>query len=519
MKIPELISRVAAIDPERPAIWQPGGPEGVWATYGELETRSTALAAQLRSLGLSPGDRAAMLLDSSIDWVVVHLAVLKVGAVCVALNTELSGPSLAQVASHAEAACLLVNRRFAPLVAALPPAGPVVLLLSPEGTLEPNEASSGPAIGGMNPPAGASAPLNTVIRPRGEPGPPDLAAIVYTSGSTGIPKGVMLTHDNLLSSTRSTVEYLGLRAEDRMMVVLPLYYIYGLSLLYTHLWVGGSVVLDHRFAYPNVVLDTMSKREVTGFAGVPSTFILLLQKSTLRKRSFARLRHVTQAGGALAPSLQQEVHAAFAPARLFIMYGCTEASPRLSYVPPELLPQKWGSIGRAVPGVELTLVDEEGQEVATGESGEIAARGPNIMAGYWRDPVGTAEVLREGRYLTGDLARSDEDGFLYIVGRKREILKVGGHRVSPLEIEECLYDVPGVAEAAVVGVEDPLLGEAAVAFVVGSVGQALLAEEILRALKERLPAFKVPRSVVILDALPKNQAGKVQKSALRGRTS
>lgn len=496
MKIPELISRVAAVDPARPAIWQPGGPEGVWASYGELEQRSSAMAAELVGLGLSPGDRVAMLLDSSIDWVVAQMAVLKAGAVCVALNTELGGAALAQVVGHAEAACLLVNRRYAPLAAALPLGGPVVLLLSPEGSLDRQGAD--------------------LIRPRGLPGPPDLAAIIYTSGSTGIPKGVMLTHDNLLSSTRSTVEYMGLVAADRMMVVLPFYYIYGLSLLYTHLWVGGSVVLDHRFAYPNVVLDTMSKREVTGFAGVPSTFILLLQKSTLRKRSFPRLRHVTQAGGALAPALQQEVRAAFQPARLFIMYGCTEAAPRLSYVPPELLPEKWGSIGRAVPGVELSLVDEDGRAVPLGDTGEIAARGPNIMVGYWRDPVGTAEVLRDGRYLTGDLARADGDGCLFIVGRKREILKVGGHRVSPLEIEESLYGFPGVVEAAVVGVEDPVLGEAAMAFVVGAAGQTLEAEEILRFLKERLPAFKVPRSVRQLEALPKNQAGKVQKAALRG---
>lgn len=493
MKIPELISRVAVVDPGRAAMWQPGGPEGVWATYGELEHRSSALAASLRGLGLSPGDRVAMLLDSSIDWVVAQMAVLKAGAVCVALNTELGAASLAQVVGHAEAACLLVHRRYVPLTAQLPPDGPAVLVLGPEGSLE-----------------GADR-----IRPRGEPGPPDLAAIIYTSGSTGTPKGVMLTHENLLASTRSTVEYMGLLATDRMMVVLPFYYIYGLSLLYTHLWVGGSVALDHRFAYPNVVLDTMTKREVTGFAGVPSTFILLLQKSTLKKRSFPRLRHVAQAGGALAPALQQEVQAAFQPARLFIMYGCTEAAPRLSYVPPELLSQKWGSIGRAVPGVELSVVDEEGRAVPVGDTGEIAAQGPNIMVGYWRDPSGTAEVLQGGRYLTGDLARADADGCLFIVGRKREILKVGGHRVSPLEIEESLYAFPGVVEAAVVGVEDAVLGEAAVAFVVGAAGQTLEGEEILRFLKERLPAFKVPRSVRQLDALPKSQAGKVQKAALR----
>ena len=174
-----------------------------------------------------------------------------------------------------------------------------------------------------------------------------------------------------------------------------------------------------------MALDTLQETEATGFAGVPSTFAILLSKSTLRKRTFPHLRYVAQAGGAMAPSLQKEVAEAFHPAKLFIMYGCTEAAPRLTYLDPDALPTKWGSIGRAIPDVEIVLAEE---------TGEIMARGPNIMMGYWKDPQGTAEVIRNGWYFTGDLGREDEDGFLFVVGRSKDIIKAGGNRVSAQEI-------------------------------------------------------------------------------------
>ena len=186
----------------------------------------------------------------------------------------------------------------------------------------------------------------------------DVASIVYTSGSTGKPRGAVLSHLNIVSNTRSIVDYLELTSEDRVLAVLPFYYIYGKSLLNTHFFVGGSVVVDNRFLYPNVILQTMREQEVTGFAGVPSTYTILLSRSNLKNLKFPRLRYVTQAGGAMAPSVQKEVAEAFAPARLFVMYGATEASARLSYLDPGDLPRKWGSIGKAIANVELFVADE-----------------------------------------------------------------------------------------------------------------------------------------------------------------
>jgi acyl-CoA synthetase (AMP-forming)/AMP-acid ligase II len=343
----------------------------------------------------------------------------------------------------------------------------------------------------------------------------DLASIVYTSGSTGKPKGVMLSHLNLVSNTKSTVSYLRLQETDRIMVVLPFHYIYGTSLLYTHLAVGGSLVIENRFLYPNVVLDAMDQQKVTGFSGVPSTFMLLLNKSTLNSRKFESLRYVTQAGGGMAPSIQMQVQKAFDPAQLFIMYGSTEAAPRLTYLEPRDLPRKWGSIGKAVPNVEVFPADSHGQKVPQGTVGEIVARGSNIMMGYWRDEQGTAEVLRNGLYFTGDIGREDSEGFLYIEGRAKDIIKVGGNRVGAREIEEKILELEGVAEVAVIGVEDPILGEAIKAFVAAKDGHLLVEADLKAQLQKSLPTFKLPKWIVFRPELPKSAAGKILKSKLR----
>ena len=342
-----------------------------------------------------------------------------------------------------------------------------------------------------------------------------MASIVYTSGSTGKPRGAVLSHLNIVSNTRSIVEYLRLTADDRILAVLPFYYIYGKSLLNTHFSVGGSVVIDNRFLYPNVILQTMQDQEVTGFAGVPSTFTILLNRSNLRDRKFPKLRYVTQAGGAMAPSVQKDVADAFSPAQLYVMYGATEASARLSYLDPGDLSRKWGSIGKAIPNVELFVADESGRPLGPGEQGEIVARGSNIMSGYWGHPEETRKVLRHGLYFTGDIGVTDEEGFTFVVGRTKDMIKIGGNRVSAKEIEEAIQEHPSVIEVAVVGVADDVLGEAPKAFVVAQEGsQARIQAEMVEFLRDRLAFFKIPKSLEFRDALPKNESGKIQKLKL-----
>jgi acyl-CoA synthetase (AMP-forming)/AMP-acid ligase II len=345
----------------------------------------------------------------------------------------------------------------------------------------------------------------------------DLASIVYTSGSTGAPKGVMLSHLNVASNTHSIIQYLHLTDTDRVMAILPLYYIYGRSLLTTHFCAGGSIVLDNRFAFPQVVLQTMRTTKVTGFAGVPSTFLILLNRSTVRDSKFESLRYVTQAGGSMAPAIQKEVARVFAPAKLFIMYGTTEASPRLSYLEPEMLPLKWGSIGKAIPNVDLFVADENGNELPPGHTGEIVARGSNIMAGYWNDPVETAKVMRNGLYYTGDIGKTDEGGYVYVIGRTKDVTKVGGFRVSTKEIEDALLEINEIHEAAAISVDDPVLGEAIKAFVVLREDADLAEEGIRKTLRIMLPLYKHPKYIEITDSIPKNESGKYLKAELNRR--
>jgi acyl-CoA synthetase (AMP-forming)/AMP-acid ligase II len=344
----------------------------------------------------------------------------------------------------------------------------------------------------------------------------DLAAIIYTSGSTGEPRGVMLTHRNMVANVRSIVSYLKLTAHDSVMCVLPFYYVYGLSLLHTHLAVGGTVVIDNRFVYPNVVLHAMREHRVTGFAGVPSTFALLLHRSTLDRESYPELRYVTQAGGAMPPSRIREWLERGPDAPFYVMYGATEASARLTYLEPARLRDKLGSIGLAIPNVEVIILKEDGSTAASGEVGELVARGSNVACGYWNKPEESRERFGPEGYRTGDLGYADEDGFLFLVGRKHDMIKIGAHRVGAKEIEEVLQDHPAVYEAAVVAAPDELLGEVAVAFVALHKGSETAAEILRGHCASRLPPHKVPARFVFPDELPKLAGvGKIDKVTLR----
>jgi acyl-CoA synthetase (AMP-forming)/AMP-acid ligase II len=347
---------------------------------------------------------------------------------------------------------------------------------------------------------------------------PDWPALVlYTSGSTGKPHGVIQTFRNVDANTRSIVEYLRLTAEDRALLTLPLFYCYGRSVLQTHLFTGGSVFLDDRMAFPRTIMQDLSSEECTGFAGVPLTYELIRRQVDLRAIRFPRLRYVTQAGGAMAPDTIAWARAAFHPASLFVMYGQTEATARLSYLPPDQAAAKPGSIGIAIPGVELRVVDQHGSELPPGEVGELVARGQNVTPGYLDEPAETRAILHDGWLWTGDLAYRDSDGFFFHYGRAKEILKIGGHRVSPVEIERVIALHPGVAEAGVLGIRDALLGEAAKAIVVPKSGARPSAADLARFCRERLPANQVPVSFVLVKTLPRNEAGKLLRADLVSR--
>jgi acyl-CoA synthetase (AMP-forming)/AMP-acid ligase II len=341
---------------------------------------------------------------------------------------------------------------------------------------------------------------------------------MFTSGSTGAPKGVMVTHRNIECNTRDIIHYMNLTASDRAMVVLPFHYCFGLSLLHTHLMAGASVVLNNSFKlFPEQVLEDLQQNRCTGFAGVPSTYQILLRKTRFRELSFPDLRWFQQAGGKLPNICMQELLDSFPRVRFFSMYGQTEGTARLSYLPPESLGEKLGSIGKGLPSTKLEVLKVDGPPVRAGsdEVGEIVASGDNIAAGYWNDPAETAAFFKNGKLHTGDLARVDRDGFIYFVERERDMLKPGGNRVSAREVEEVVAEIPEVVEAAVVGGPHELLGEAIWAYVILRPGAGIGSDDIVRHCRKRLPQFKVPNQIRVLKSLPHNSAGKILKPKLR----
>lgn len=337
------------------------------------------------------------------------------------------------------------------------------------------------------------------------------AEIIFTSGSTGKPKGVMISHKNLIANTSSIVDYLQLTQDDRMLVVLPFYYCYGLSLLHTHLRVGGSIVFNNSFIFLGAVLKSLSDYKCTGFAGVPSHFQILLRKSdSFKETRFPDLKYVTQAGGKLAPVFIDEFMEAHPEVRFIVMYGQTEATARLSWLPPEEYEKRKGSMGKGIPGVELRVVNEKGELIKPGETGEVIARGDNIMMGYFADEEGTKNAIRNGWLYTGDLGTVDEDGYIYLTARSKEIIKVRGKRISPKEIEAVILALPEVIDCTIEGVEDEIEGEMLKATVTvrKENAEALTRERLIQHCSQHLALFKVPQVYEFRDNLTISATGK-----------
>jgi acyl-CoA synthetase (AMP-forming)/AMP-acid ligase II len=464
-------------------------------TYGQLREWTLRIASILLARGHAKGERIGILSENSPFFVAAYLGIIRAGLVAVPLQTELLPQALERMALDAAMTEILVSSRSAKRVRLWSLQLPV---LSEE------------AIKSLPSAAAARFPE---IEPR-----TDLAALMFTSGSTGTPKGVMITHRNIDCNTRDIVRYMNLTVADRALVVLPFHYCFGLSVLHTHLMAGGSIALDNAFKlFPEQTLEQLQEKKCTGFAGVPSTYQILLRKTRFRDSSFPHLRWLQQAGGKLPDACIQELLDSFPDVRLFSMYGQTEGTARLSYLPPERLGDKLGSIGKGLPSTKLEVLRPDGEPVIPGseETGEIVASGDNIAAGYWNDPDETAAFFRNGKLHTGDIARVDPDGFIFFVERERDMLKPGGNRVSAREVEEVIAEIPDVVEAAVVAGPHELLGESIWVYIVLRPGAGIGSEEIERHCRKRLPLFKLPDQIRLLKTLPHNSAGKILKSKLR----
>lgn len=467
-------------------------------SYRDLGQRVDRFAGWLLRNGLAPGARVCIVLESSWQYVVALYGILRAGGIAVPLNHAARAGELAGWITHSEAAWVVIDpaaREAAALREAVP-AG--VQFIDITSALEAQ---------GGSPEDHAARPLQV----------DDPACIHYTSGTTGAPKGVLLSHGNMASNALAIAGYLGLDEHSSIVSVLPFYYAYGSSVLHSHLLSGGKLVIERGFTFPHVTMQKVVSEKATGFAGVPSTFALLLARVNVADHDFGALRYLTQAGGAMSPSLTLRLRKAFPAQQLFVMYGQTEATSRISYLPPALLEQKIGSVGQPLQGVEWQLRSEDGTPCATGCSGILWVRGPNVMLGYWRNPEATAAVLQDGWLCTGDVGRMDEDGFLYLEGRRNDIIKVGAHRVHPQDVEHVIGELEGVEEVAAVGVDDELLGEVIKACVVVRPGAAPTEQQIRRHCLARLPAYKVPKHVEFVAALPKTTSGKLRRVALTNR--
>jgi len=478
--------------------------------YGELLTAAAGVAAALARLGIGGGERVAFLLGNCPHYVALYYGTLAGGCVAVPLNPQEPESVLLRQIEHSGARVVFGDAgqpQWLPLAARLQqrgiPAYPLIVEDGPQSAavfIQEFVAAPGRV---------DAAAMNDISREEHA-----LACLLYTSGTTGEPKGVMLSHRNLCSNASSIIAYLGLSRDDIGLCALPLHFSYGNSVLHTHVAVGARLVIEDGFGFPQIILQRLQDRRVTGFAGVPTTYALLLSRCRLAEFDLRGLRYLTQAGGPMPRHLVRQLRSELPHARLYLMYGQTEATARLTYLPPVRLEDKPGSVGIAVPGVEISVRCADGSESAPGETGEVCARGPSIMMGYWRNPEATAQALRHGWLWTGDLGFRDADGYLHIVGRAVEMIKTGAYRVSPQEVEEVIAGLPGVEEVCVSGIPDELFGQAIKAVIMPGRSEHLDARAVKAHCRKLLAPYKRPKVVEFANALPRTASGKLQRYKL-----
>jgi acyl-CoA synthetase (AMP-forming)/AMP-acid ligase II len=450
---------------------------------GELPRMIAAYATAIVSAGLQAGDRVLIGCALSPSSALVYLGAMYAGLVAVPVDERMliaSGPALVEATG---ARAIWSEGSFAKEGAYKSS----LIWLQGDLAAEITEVMSPAVVASSN-----------------------LAALMATSGSTGVPRFVMVSHGNLIANTEAIVRSQDLTANEVAMLILPVSYCFGASLLHTHLYQGGAIVFDRRFMFPDKVLQAIAQYGCTTFAGVPTVYNVLLRRSSIRKIQLPSLRRFLQAGGGLAPERISEMRELFPQVKFYVMYGQTEATARISCMDPNRWDDKAGSVGQPLDNLTISILDEEGNPVEPGQVGQLLVQGPSICSGYLNDEEETRRVFRGGWLRTGDLARRDADGFLWIEGRTGSFLKIRGIRVSLAEVEAKVTALPGVYECGACAVDHPEAGQALILLIVPDQGANLVTEEI----RHRLPAHWTLDSIRVVSELPKTSAGKIARPAL-----
>jgi len=466
-------------------------------TYSEIYKKVNILAGLLFESGVKSGDRVFLYLDNSAQYIAAYFAILRCNAIIVPINKNASIDSIQYIIEDTLPICIISNEVF---------------MLRLKGGINLNEMK----VIDMDK-VWESEKLHTeelsgrLLEDDDRP-----ALLLYTSGTTRMPKGVTLTHKNLTANTVTIEDYLELTEADTLLLIIDFGNSYGNTLLLTHTKAGCEIIIENRVSYPFLILEQLYKTRATGFSTVGSHINILLKQEGLKDFHFKNLRYITFAGESTDFKDIQTIKELAPNLKVCVVYGQTEASPVLSYLESDLVLTKMGSIGKGIPGSELKVVTEDGMEAAAGEIGEIIAAGDNIMKEYWNNEEETRLVIKDGWLYTGDLAVKDEDGYIYFKGRKDDIIKYFGHRISPAEIEVAINSCNNVLESAVIGIEDHQ-GKKIKAVVVTKNGVACM-EQINLHVRKLLPAFKRPHIIEFVEELPRTSNGKIKRSELRKRS-
>ena len=485
--------------------------EGHSYTYSEFVDAVVKLSNALIFRGFSSGNRCVIYMDNTWPCVVSIYATLLSGGVFVVVNPQTKKDKLEFILNDSSASMLITDAHLYNIFSGVLDEVESLKCVISSGDISKIDSSAINAFDEVINESPNTCPEITSIAT-------DLSALIYTSGSTGNPKGVMHTHSSMVFALNSLIEYLRLSREDRLLV-LPLAFDYGLYQLLMSVQLGATLVLERSFTYPAQIFKRMEETSVTVFPGVPTIFSMLLSMHKRKEISFPSVTRITNTAAALPPDYIESLKEIFPSALIYKMYGLTECK-RVCYLEPELLQKKPSSVGKAIPGTEVFILDEQGNKVPPGEVGMLYVRGPHVMLGYWKQEILSNEVLidtvlpGEQILCTKDWFKMDEDGDLYFQGRSDDIIKTRGEKVSPTEVENVIYGIKGVLEAAVIGVDDEMFGEAIKCFVVIENDSDLSLRQIKKVCVEKLENFMVPKYFDLLDELPKTNTGKISKRDL-----